>query len=209
MDTLEAHTNLLPLDLQIQNLCHQATIRLASHPYSHPISPLIRRASRCYVAKHKSSLHHLTQAYSLNPDTVEKIHPSWRCPNDISPHNSRIPKTREASICHHNKRLHSTRVYTDSSGLNGNIGVAAILFHPNGSTTTLCYHLGTSQQHTVYKSEVVGLLLTAHLLSEEADVITPVTIFVDNQATIKSSDIFKTKSSHYLIDLFHASTQQV
>jgi hypothetical protein len=84
-DTLEAHANLLPLDLCIQNLCHQATIRLASHPNSHPLTPLLRRTSKLYVKKHKSSLHHLTHTYDLNPDTIEKIHPSCHHPNTTSP----------------------------------------------------------------------------------------------------------------------------
>jgi hypothetical protein len=196
-----------PTRLMNTNLCHQVAIRLASHPTSHPISPLIHCASRRYVAKHKTLLHHLTQAYSLNPDSIEKIHPSRHCPNESSPHNLKIPKSREASICHHNKWTHGTRVYTDGSGLNGNIGAAAILSRPNGSTTMLHYHLGTNQQHTVYDSEVVRFLLAAHLLSEEADVVTPVTIFVDNQAIIKSGDVFKTKPSHYLTDLFHTNVQ--
>jgi hypothetical protein len=75
--------------------------------------------------------------------------------------------------------------------------------------TTLRYHLGTDQQHTVYESEAVRLLLAAHLLLEEADIVKPVSIFVDNQATIKSGDIFQTKSGHYLIDIFHASVREV
>ena len=75
-DILEAHANLLPLDLRIQNLCHQAAICLSSHPTSHPISLLIQHTSKCYVKRHKSSLHHLMRAYLLNPNTIEKIHPA-------------------------------------------------------------------------------------------------------------------------------------
>jgi ribonuclease HI len=208
-DMLEAHANLLPLDLRIQNLCHQAAVRLASHPTSHPISPLLRRASKGYVKRHKSSLHHLTHAYNLKPDTIEKIYLAQRQPNDKSPHNSRIAKSREASICLHDKQLHGTWVYTDGSGLNGNIGAAAVLYRPNSSTAMLRYHLGTIQQHTVYESEAVGLLLAAQLLLEEQDIVKPVSIFVDNQATIKSSDVFQTKPGHYLIDLFHTNARRM
>jgi ribonuclease HI len=60
----------------------------------------------------------------------------------------------------------------------------------------------------VYESEAVGLLLAAQLLLEEQDVVKPVSIFVDNQATIKSSDIFQTKPGHYLIDLFRTNARQ-
>ena len=84
-DILEAHANLLYLDLQIQNRCHQATIHLSSHPTSHPISLLIQHTSKCYVKRHKSSLHHLTRMYLLNPNTIEKIHPAWCQPNELPP----------------------------------------------------------------------------------------------------------------------------
>jgi hypothetical protein len=118
-----------------------------------------------------------------------------------------VSKSREKSIHLHNKRIHGTQVFPDGSGLNGNIGAAAIILRPNGNTTTLQYHLGTDQQHTVHESEVVGLLLAAHLLSKEADIVKPISIFVDNQATIKSGDLFQTKPSHYLINLFHTSVR--
>jgi hypothetical protein len=48
----------------------------------------------------------------------------------------------------------------------------------------------------------VGLTLAAQLLSTEEDITYPVSIFVDNQATIKSGDLFSTKPGHYLIDHF-------
>ena len=138
---------------------------------------------------------------------MEKIHLARHQPNNTSPHKAKIPNSREDSIQLHNKHLRGTRVYTNSSGLNSNIGAAAVLHRPNGSTTMLRYHLGTIQQHTVYRSEAVGLILTAHLLSKEQDIIKPVSIFVDNQATIKSGDVFQTRPGHYLIDLFRASTK--
>ena len=64
-------------------------------------------------------------------------------------------------------------VYSDKSGLNDKIGTAAILYHPNGSTQTLRYHLGSADQHTVYKSEAVGLLLAANLILNEPDIDIP------------------------------------
>ena len=136
-DVLEAHANLHPLDLRIQNICHQAAIRLASHPNSHPISLLLRQVSKQYIKRHKSSLHHLTHAYTLDPSTIEKIHPARRRPNEASPHSSNIAQTKEDSIQDHNDRMHGTRVYSDGSRLNNKIGAAAVLYRPNGSTRTL------------------------------------------------------------------------
>ena len=179
-DILEAHANLLPLDLWIQNLCHQAAIHLSSHPTSHPISLLIQHASKCYIKRHKSSLHHLTHTYLLNPNTIEKIHPAWRRPNELPPHSSSIVQTKENSIQEHNKCLQGTRIYTDGSGLNNKIGAAVILHHPNGNTRTLHYHLGPSKQHTIYKTEAVGLILATKLLLDELNIYKPISIFIDN-----------------------------
>jgi hypothetical protein len=64
------------------------------------------------------------------------------------------------------------------------------IYHPNGSTSTLRYHLGSANHHTVDQSEVVGLLLTANLILNEQDVDNPISIFVNNQAAIKSGDVF-------------------
>ena len=71
-----------------------------------------------------------------------------------------------------------TRVYSDGSGLNNKIGAAAVLYRPNGSTRTLQYHLGSTDQHTVYESEAVGLLLAANLILDEPDVDIPISTYL-------------------------------
>ena len=67
-DVLEAHANLHPLDLRIQNICHQAAIRLASHPTLTP-SP------RSYVERRndtsKDTNHPCTHACLLRLTRVE------------------------------------------------------------------------------------------------------------------------------------------
>ncbi|KIJ04479.1 hypothetical protein PAXINDRAFT_30105, partial [Paxillus involutus ATCC 200175] len=55
---------------------------------------------------------------------------------------------------------------------------------------------------TVYESEVVGLSLAIHLLETERDLELPATIYIDNQAAIKASNLFSSKSGHYLVDRF-------
>ena len=142
-------------------------------------------------------------------DTIEKVQPARRRPNEIFPHSSNIAQSKEDSIRAHNECLQGTRIYTDGSGLNGKIGAAAILYRPNGNTRILRYHLGTSKQHTIYKSEAVGLILAANLLLDELDIFKPISIFINNQAAIKSSDVFQTKPGHYLLDNFRASIKQV
>ncbi|KAF8555953.1 hypothetical protein OG21DRAFT_1410043 [Imleria badia] len=52
-------------------------------------------------------------------------------------------------------------------------------------------------------------MLAAHLLHTQRDLDLPINIFVDNQATIKSGDIFTTKPGHYLINSLHRIIQAI
>ncbi|OJA13527.1 hypothetical protein AZE42_13860 [Rhizopogon vesiculosus] len=45
-DVLEAHSNLLPTSLLLQNTCHRAIIRMAALPATHPLYIPIRRAAK-------------------------------------------------------------------------------------------------------------------------------------------------------------------
>ena len=66
---------------------------------------------------------------------------------------------------------------------------------------TLCYHLGNDSEHTVFEAEAVGLILAAQLLLTRSEASFPATIFVDNQAVIRSGVQPAAKPGHYL--LFH------
>ena len=91
-------------------------------------------------------------------------------------------------------------VYTNNSGSNGKIGASAVLFAIGHDPKTLHYHLGSDSEHTVFEAEVLAITMAAHLLYTKRDLDLPINIFVDNQAAIKSGDLFTTKSGHYLID---------
>jgi ribonuclease HI len=209
-DTLEAHAKLLPLEHCLQNLCFQAAIRIAAHPPTHPLHGPIRRAARRYVKRHRSSLHYLHHATEIDMDIVETITHSRRPPNATPPYATIIAESREQAILNHDSNNDTIKIYCDGSGVNKHIGAAAVLYRRGRPTPrTLRYHLGSEKDHTVYESEAVGLTLAAQLLSMEEDVTYPVSIFVDNQATIKSGDLFSTKPGHYLIDHFRRLTRKL
>jgi ribonuclease HI len=202
-DTLEAHAKLLPLEHRLQNLCYQATIRLAAHPPSHPLHNLVRRATKRYVKRHRSSLHYLYHATELDIESIETITHNRRPPSTSTPYSIAIATSREQAIKDHDDNNDEIKIYSDGSSINKKVGAAAVLFrrgkpHPR----ILRYHLGKADTHTVYESEAVGLTLALQLLSSEDDITYPVSIYVDNQATIKSGDMFSTRPGHYLIDHF-------
>ncbi|KAH7919153.1 hypothetical protein BV22DRAFT_1023485 [Leucogyrophana mollusca] len=67
----------------------------------------------------------------------------------------------------------------------------------------LRYHLGDLKDHTVYEAEVVGLTLAAQLLATEPNLTFPASIYVDNQAAIRSGETITAKAGHHLVDHFH------
>ena len=101
------------------------------------------------------------------------------------------------------------QVYSDGSGYKGQIGVAAVLFREGKTPRTLQYHLGTENEHTVFEAEQVGLTLAARLIATEQDLTFPLSISVDNQASIRSGESFQSCPGSYLADCFRRMMQRV
>jgi hypothetical protein len=97
-DLLEAHTNLLPITLLLQNTCHQAIIQLAAHPSSHPLHTHVKRTAACYVEKHRTSLHRLTCSFHIDPAEIETLTGAIQHPSHTCPYSVHIAETKEKSI---------------------------------------------------------------------------------------------------------------
>ena len=121
------------------------------------------------------------------------MHPSFRM---------HINKDKDVATAHHNLITMSnvTRIYTDGSSIGGKVGAAAALYQPDQPPCTLCYHLGSLDNHMVFEAEAVGLILTAKLIHSTSEITLPINIFVDNQATIISSQRPKSKPGHYILE---------
>jgi ribonuclease HI len=209
-DTLEVHAKLLPAEHRMQNLCYQAALRLAAHPKSHPLYVPVRKAAKRYVKRHRSSLHYLFHASQIDIASIESITHSRRPPNDRNSYSISIASSRKQAIEEHNANNNEIKIYCDGSGIDGKVGAAAVLYRQGQPRPrTLRYHLGSIDEHTVYEAESVGLNLAAQLLSQEEDLTYPVSIYVDNQATIKSGELFSTKPGHYLIDHFRSAINEL
>lgn len=61
----------------------------------------------------------------------------------------------------------------------------------------------------VYEAEVAGLSLAAQLIATERNIVYPASIFVDNQAAIKSSESQYMHVGGYLVDHFHRMTSNI
>jgi ribonuclease HI len=208
-DSLEAHANLLPPTLLLQNACHRAILRLASHPKSHPLFIPVRNAAKRYVSSHRTSLHRLTHRFEISPQTVETLIPARRSPTSKNPWNSHIAPNKEQAIAECEVLTDQIQIFSDGSGHKGNIGAAAVLFRAGKAPRTLRYHLGTEDEHTVFEAEEIGLILAARLLATEQDPPFPISILVDNQASIQAGESFYTRPGSYLADRFRRMMQQV
>lgn len=203
-DSLEAHTNILPIHLLFLKICHRAAIRIATHPKTHPLYKLARNAAQRFVKKHKSPLHHLFHATRINPEEVETILPARRRHQYRPRLTTSIEKNKDAAkeaiqaIEHH-----GVIVYADGSGFEGKAGAAATLWVNGIKKESLRFHLGSLRDHTVYEAEAVGVILALHLLQERNTRTKKAVIAIDNQAVIKSLTNQKSKPGHYLVDKIH------
>ncbi|KAG1764987.1 hypothetical protein EDD22DRAFT_775486, partial [Suillus occidentalis] len=69
--------------------------------------------------------------------------------------------------------------------------------------------LGTKNEYTIYEAEAVGLTLAAELIATEKDISFLITIFINKQAMIQSSESFYLKLGLYLINHFCHRLKQV
>lgn len=120
--------------------------------------------------------------------SIETITHNRHSPSSLTPYWIAIAKSRELAVQDHDDNTDEIKIYSDGSGIDNKVGAAVLIRRGQQQPKTLRYHLGSTDDHTVYEAEAVGLTLATQLLSMEDDITFPVSIFVDNQATIKSID---------------------
>ena len=174
----------------LQNTCHRAIVRLTALPESHPLHPRIRRAARRFVSSRRSSLHRLTHHFAVILDDIESLIPARRPPHTKNPHNIHIAPDKKQAIEEYEQITDQIQVFSDGSGHNGHIGAAAVLFRAGNSTKVLRYYLGAENEHTVFEADEVGLTLAVKLISSERNLHFPISILVDNYASIQSGESF-------------------
>ncbi|CDO68069.1 hypothetical protein BN946_scf184347.g6 [Trametes cinnabarina] len=207
-DAPEAHPNLLPFDLLVDKQCHRAAVRLCALPDSHPLAPHVRRAGKCLVRSHRSSVHEILDAYRSHLDYrhTERIRPARLSPRWRPRHRTHVLDDREAAADDDPNWAKDGmwRLYTDGSACDGGVGAAAILYPPGRARPRHLYlHLGPDTRHTVYEAELAGVLLGMELIHRERRCNSAVSIALDNKAAIQASTLRSSAPGRYLTDLFH------
>jgi ribonuclease HI len=143
------------------------------------------------------------QIFNIKPRILESIPTTGRNPATAHKHPFKIDiaDNKEDSITADTEGRESVKIYSDGSAQEGKVGAAAVLIRPGKETHKLHYHLGTTEQHTVFEAELVGLLLGLHLIKTEKS-RTSYALGVDNQAVLSAVATPGNRSGHYLADMF-------
>ena len=194
------------MHVAINKACHRTALRFTTLPRTHPLTPYVCHAATTCPQKLASPLHHIMDACNFHPDNIETINPVCQTPKWQLNFKIHIPPSKEAAILEDNDTAF-IKIYSDSSGIEGNIGASAVLYcWKNGMTTkrVLHYCLGPDTRHTVYEGEVVGEIMAQQLLYTEPHGFGHrVSMYVDNQASILSTQSIKPTPGHYLLDALH------
>jgi hypothetical protein len=70
-DTLDAHANLLPIDLLMEKICHRALIRICSLPDTHPLREVVHSYYNNPSRRQPTPLQNLLRIFDINPEQIK------------------------------------------------------------------------------------------------------------------------------------------
>lgn len=183
-DAVEAHLNVLPVELLVKKITHHAALRLMMLPPSHPLAKFAKHCSNRSVKHHKTPLHTLSTIFNLKSTQIKKIKPVMTPPwMDISI--KTLVLSRDQAIVYHKNCEADFRIFTDGSGYKNGIGAAVVMYRRNNPPKSLTFHLGSSKEHMVQEGETVSLTLGGQLLESAKKLrgLLKIVFVVDNTAT--------------------------
>jgi hypothetical protein len=147
-------------------------------------------------------------AMHLTPWMMEKISAVRVGVNWKSSMALRIGSSKAAAKNEESEDRVEWKLYTDSSGIRGKIGAAAILYHKEQEVSSLRYHLGNEADHMVYEGEGVAVgSMGIKLLIDQERIEGVVSMFVDSQPALCATQSHKSTPSHYIWDWWHEQVQ--
>ena len=208
-DILDVHANLLPFHLMVDKIRFQAALRLATLPSSHPLCKPVLQAARRFVKKHHSPLHELMYKFKLKPKLMEKIAATRQDPKWEPGVAIRIAGDKGRAKEEDSRDRSHIKVYMDGSGVEGQIGAAAILYRDGVLKRTRRMRVGSAKHHTVFEGEGIGMILGLELIREEEVAEGMIPIGIDNTAAISATHAIKPSPSHYIWDILHRRVAMV
>ena len=144
-------------------------VHLVTLPERHPLYNIVTHKGMWRIKQHKLPPNSLLEAYNYDIDCLEKkpIISKNLSSKGVPPFNISIIKDRDGSKSDANNTHKEMKVYSDSLATDGKVGAAVILIRAGNPPYILHMHLGSENEHTVHKSELVGIILGVQLISTE------------------------------------------
>ena len=135
--------------------------------------------------------------YGLQPQSIETIKAVRQGTKWKPKITANIASSADEALENLENDKSDVKVFTDSSGMEGKIGTAAILYRNGRMKTKLRYQLGSQRHHMVYEGEGVGTVLGTKLISNEWGVWSAI-FYIDNQASITATQLINPSSGHHI-----------
>ena len=145
-------------------MIHHAASRLACLPTTHPLSKMVLKAASRYVKKHQLLLHDLMHAYSLRPDSMEKIEPVIYGPKWEPAFLTCTSANKEQAIEEMNGDLSEIQVFIDRLCIDGHVRATVVLYRHGMENQAVRLYLGTQEEHIVFEAELEGAEMGAKLM---------------------------------------------
>ncbi|EUC60825.1 reverse transcriptase from transposon X-element protein, putative, partial [Rhizoctonia solani AG-3 Rhs1AP] len=180
--SLDAHLDLLPMHLLMNEACQRAAIRLAAVHSSHPLH---RAVAKCAIGRKRypPPLQNILRFANVNPSDFEQVPLSRRpLPSTLpEPHPDRVSATRAAWA-----DTSHLQVFTDATSSRQGVAAAAVLWESGGRELRSGLRLGDNGSLSILDAEIAGILLAAHLVTlvQEDTIVDDVSIYTDSQAAI-------------------------
>jgi ribonuclease HI len=202
-EVLDVYANLLPIVELINKTREAAALRLATLPSTHPLHDETMHHAPAKRKKDNSTIHELMQLLPHHPRELERIPAVRRLA--ITPPNidTVIPPDKKTAVKEEAEDRARWKVYSDGSGLDGQIGAAAVLYKDGREIASANVHLGGIDEHTVYEGEAVGSGLGLELLRKQESVEGSVTMVIDNQAATRAVNNYNPSPSSWIWDEWH------
>jgi ribonuclease HI len=218
---LHHESETIPVHLSLENQILKSLTRMQTTSPNHPIRMWIRRAQDYYTARRDtfpSNIEHLAKRYPQfcglgDAPPLEEIRPYIVSPWWEKPYRISIAATKDKAEEDHLKAARANAnnpdlldIYTDGSGIEGNIGAAA--YAPKIQAANHQY-LGLDTTANVFTAELIAIKLAIGILDEKIHSPPNCSIYADSQADIKALEKPFRQSGQYILVKILAAIEDV
>jgi ribonuclease HI len=202
-DVIDIHANLLPIRILIDTILLRAAARLGTLGNGHPLAKTAKKSERFRIKKHRGPVDELIQRFGIQPSKMEKIlavrqPPEWTFGGEV------IIRDQGEAMQLEREDEAEWKVYTDGSGIDGQVGAAAVIYRDEEEIGIVRRHLGSLTKHEVYDGEGIGLILGMEFIRRQQHCAGNISFYSDSQPALLATTLRKPAPSHYLWDAFHS-----